>query len=261
MLDLSSSSRTIVATAFATFSLAGLANAAIIGDALVIRAESGTNVDTFIVPQASLAEGPPGVFVFTGVPLLDPGDGSNDTGTVFANLNLTFRPQTVGPNNTVGLNYSLTTGPGTTVFTFSTGQYVFGGLPAQSGSGSASVNVINANADAGVTYAGLQGGGGFLMQTDGGFGAAPTYTPAGLLFDVFGPAGLTNPTNANGLDFAFPTFLGGPRTSMSTQWRFSLTGGDQVAVVSTFNTNSVIPAPGAAALLAFGGMVLSRRRR
>ena len=257
--------QTTVATALATLCVAGLANAAIIGDAVVIHAQSGVNIDIYVIAQGLLTESPAasGIFVYnSGGPVTLP-----NTGTVISALNLRYAPQTSGPFNDIGINYTFLTGANTTTFTISSGEYFFGGSPAQSARGNDSLNITNGNsnfaADAAVTYAGLHqgGGGGFLTQVDGGFGAGPAYAPLGTLFQVFGPVALTSASSTSGSDFVLLTPLGTTRTSMSSQWRFSLTGGDQIGAVSTFRTSMVIPAPGAAALLAFGGMVAIRRRR
>lgn len=242
----------------------GAASAAVSDPALTIHAVNGSGSDTLTIPLALLGPGGPvGSLTYTlpGIMTLP------NTGAVIQNLNLIYVPENALPvqENLIGLNYTLWTGAETTTFTISSGVFTLEGMPAQYGRGSAGVSITNGNAnfasDDGVTYTPLAGAGGFLTQFDGGFGAGPTYTPAGTLFNVFGPGPLSSPTSTFGTDFVDYTFLGTDRTAMSSQWRFSLTGGDQIGVVSSFFSSNIIPAPGAVALLAIGGLVTGRRRR
>lgn len=240
------------------------ASASVSDPALTIHAVNGGGTDIVTIPLAFLAPGGPvGSLTYTLPSALT----LPNTGAVIQNLNLIYVPENALPvqENLIGLNYTLWTGAQTTTFTVSSGLFTLDGAPAQYGRGSAGVSITNGNgnfaADQGVAYTGLAGAGGFLTQFDGGFGGSPTYTPAGVLFEVFGPAALVSTTSTFGTDFVDYTFLGTNRTSMSSQWRFSLTGGDQVGVVSSFFSSSIIPAPGAVALLAIGGLVSGRRRR
>jgi hypothetical protein len=254
-----------VFSALAVAMVAGSANASVSDPALTIFADNGSATDVFTIPLALLAPGGPvGSLTYTL-----PGSVTlPNTGTIIQNLNLVYVPENAVPaqENRIGLNYTLWTGSEATTFTVSSGEFTLPGLPAQFGRGSAGVSITNGTfdgtADADVVFTGLQGGGlGFLTQFDGGFGAGPAYTPAGSLFNVFGPASFSSPNSDFGIDSLDYTFLGVPRTTMSSQWRFSLSPNDQVGVISSFFSSSVIPAPGAAALLAFGGLVVARRRR
>ena len=241
------------------------ADAAVIGDAVTIYADNGSFTDTFTIANGLLG---PGAAVGELTYTLPGAITLPNTGTVIQNLTIRYVPENAVPaqENRIGLTYTLWTGASATTFTVSSGLFVLPGVPAQFGRGQATANITNGHqnipADAGAAFAGLQpGGGGFLAQFDGAFGPAPLYVPAGSIFDVYGPNALVTTTSTNGSDFSSIAPTGVPRTSMSSQWRFNLTGGDQVGVTSSFFSSSVIPAPGAVALLALGGFATTRRRR
>lgn len=242
--------------------LATAANASVSDPALIIYAQSGANVDTILVPLGLLAPGAEvGSLQYTlPVPLFLP-----NTGTWIRNLNLSYVPENAVPaqENLISLGYTLWTGGATTNFIISTGQ--FGITPnAVIAHGSANVGITDGNGqafpDGLVSYVPTNGG--FLTQTNGWFGAGPTYTPNGAQFAQLGPGNMaTGFGSISGGNNVPPTLLGAPAANMSAQWRFSLTGGDQIGVTSTFFSSSIIPAPGAAAVLALGGIVTFRRRR
>lgn len=252
--------RTIAA--IATLTLAAAAQASVSDPALIIHAQSGANVDSFSVPLASLAPGAEvgSLFYSLPAPLFLP-----NTGTWIRNINLSYVPENAVPvqENLISLGFTLWSGAATTNFIISTGE--FGVSPnAVVARGSANVGITDGAGqmppDGLVSY--VPSNGGFLTQTNGGFAGAPTYTPTGTPFALLGPGSMsTGFGSISGGNNMPNTVLGAPASNMSAQWRFSLTGNDQIGVTSTFFSTSTIPAPGAAALLAFGGLVVSRRRR
>lgn len=256
------STKTHSVVAIATLAIAAAAGASVSDPALIIHAQSGANVDTFSVPLASLAPGAEvgSLFYSLPAPLFLP-----NTGTWVRNLNLSYVPENAVPvqDNLISLGFTLWSGPATTNFIISTGQMTV--TPnAVIARGSANVGITDGAGqmppDGLVTY--MPSNGGFLTQTNGWFGAGPTYTPTGTPFALLGPGTMsTGFASISGGNNVPNTILGAPATDMSAQWRFSLTGNDQIGVTSTFFSSSIIPAPGAVALLAFGGMVATRRRR
>ncbi len=254
------------AASFLLIALAtGTASASVTDPALIIHAQSGANVDTFVVSNALLGPGAEvGSLQYTlPSPLFLP-----NTGTWVRNLNLSFVPENAVPaqDNLISLGFTLWSGSATTNFVVTTGEFLLPGPNAVIGRSSANVGISDGHQIAfpnGVAqYAGGFPGGGYYSQTNGWFGPGAAYAPLGSAFGVLGPANLSAPFTSDSGGGNIPnTLLGAPAASMSAQWRFSLTDGDQVGVTSTFATSSIIPAPGAIALLAFGGLAAARRRR
>ena len=257
-------SNRLLISAVAVAGIAAAANASVSDPALIIHAQSGANVDTILVPLAALAPGAEvGSLQYTlPAPLFLP-----QTGAWIQSLNLSYVPENALPaqENLISLGYTLWTGAATTNFTISTGQ--FGIAPnAVIAHGSANVGISDGNGLPNGFPNGLASyvpsNGGFLTQTNGWFGPGPTYTPTGSPFALLGPGNMSVGFGSiSGGNNVPPTPLGAPASNMSAQWRFSLTGGDQIGVTSTFFSSSNIPAPGAAAVLALGGIVAIRRRR
>ncbi len=255
-------SNRLLASALVVAGLSVSANASVSDPALIIYAQAGANVDTFTVPLALLGAGSEvGSLQYTlPVPLFLP-----NTGTWVRNLNLSYVPENALPvqENLISLGFTLWTGDATTNFTISTGTF---GLAQNAviARGSANVGITDGNQNIFpnglVSY--VPSNGGFLTQTNGGFGPAPAYAPLGTPFALLGPGAMsTGFGSISGGNNVPNGLLGVPGTDMSAQWRFSLTGGDQIGVTSTFFSSSIIPAPGAAAILAIGGLVATRRRR
>lgn len=248
--------------AVATLLVAAGANASVSDPALIIHAQSGVNVDTFSVPLAALAPGAEvgSLFYSLPAPLFLP-----NTGTWVRNINLSYVPENAVPvqDNLISLGFTLWSGAATTNFIISTGQFSVS-PNAVIARGSANVGITDGAGqmppDGLVTY--TPSNGGFLTQTNGWFGPGPTYTPTGTPFALLGPGAMsTGFASISGGNNVPNTVLGAPAANMSAQWRFSLTGNDQIGVTSTFFSSSIIPAPGAAGLLALGGLVAARRRR
>ncbi len=242
--------------------IAAAASASVSDPALIIHAQAGANVDTFVVPLGLLGPGAEvGSLQYTlPSPLFLP-----NTGTWVRNINLSYVPENALPvqENLISLGFTLWTGSATTNFVISTGQ--FGIAPnAVIARGSANVGITDGTQiqfpDGAVTYTPFNGG--FLTQTNGAFGVGPVYAPLGSPFALLGPGPMsTGFASISGGNNVPNTPLGAPASDMSAQWRFSLTGGDQIGVTSTFFSTSVIPAPGSVAILAFGGILAARRRR
>lgn len=244
---------------------ASAASASVSDPALIIRAQSGANVDLFTVPLASLAAGPEVGSLQYSLPgsLLLP-----NTGARIQSLNLSYVPENGVPvqDNVISLGFTLWTGSAMTDFVISTGQFTLPGPAAVIARASANVGITDGHMfafpDGTAQYTAGFPGGGYYTQTNGGFGGDPTYTPAGTAFGIIGPAALSASFGSDSGGGMIPnTVLGAAGTSMAAQWRFSLTGGDQVGVTSTFTSSSIIPAPASAALLGLGGLLASRRRR
>jgi hypothetical protein len=257
------SGRIIIAAA--AFGFVAAASASVSDPALIIRAQSGANVDVFSVPLASLAGGAEVGSLQYSLP------GSltlPNTGTRIQSLNLSYVPENALPiqDNVISLGFTLWTGDSTTTFTISTGEFTLPGAPAVIARASANVGISDGHLfafpDGVADYTGGFGGGGYYTQTNGWFGGDPTYTPAGTAFGVIGPAALSAPFGSDSDGGSIPnTVLGAVGTSMSAQWSFSLSGGDQIGVTSTFTSSSIIPAPASASLLGLGGLLAARRRR
>lgn len=254
-------SKTLISV-LAVTGLAAAASASVSDPALILHAQSGANVDTFLVPLAALAPGAEvGSLQYTlPAPLFLP-----NTGTWVRNINLSYVPENALPiqDNLISLGFTLWTGQATTNFTISTGLFTLA-QNAVIARGSANVGITDGTQlvfpDGVVSY--VPGNGGFLTQTNGGFGPGPAYLPLGTPFALLGPGNMsTGFGSISGGNNVPNTPLTGPAADMSAQWRFSLTGGDQIGVTSTFFSSSIIPAPGAAAILALGGIVATRRRR
>jgi hypothetical protein len=127
-------------------------------------------------------------------------------------------------------------------------------------------NVGRASAFIGVTDSALAGDIGSVSLTglqpgakayQAVFNGSTVFT--NLLSSFSGGAGSSaqTETTAGFLDPAYLP-LGGVATSIQSQFKFSLSRFDRASGTSTFE---VIPAPGAASLLALGGLVAARRRR
>jgi hypothetical protein len=259
---MAASNKALSIAALAALSLSAATQASVSDPALIIHAQAGLNIDTFTVPLALLAAGAEvGSLQYNlPAPLFLP-----NTGTWVQSLNLSYVPENAVPvqDNLISLGFTLWTGGATTNFVISTGE--FGIAPnAVIARGSANVGVTDGAGqnfpDGIVQY--IPSNGGFLTQTNGGFGIGPVYAPSGTPFALLGPGPMsTGFGSISGGNNVPATVLGAPASDMSAQWRFSLTGNDQIGVTSTFFSSSIIPAPGAAALLAFGGLVATRRRR
>jgi len=248
-----------------TAAACGTASASVSDPALIIYAQSGANVDTFTVSNALLGAGPEvGSLQYSlPVPLFLP-----NTGTWVRNLNLSFVPQNGLPaqDNLVSLGFTMWSGSAATNFIITTGEFTLPGAPAVIGRSSANVGISDGHQfafpDGTADYTAGFAGGGYSSQTNGWYGAGPAYAANGIGFGIIGPAALSASFGSNSGGGSIPnTLLGVPGTSMSTQWSFGLTGGDQIGVTSTFITSSIIPAPASAALLGLGGLLASRRRR
>ena len=123
--------------------------------------------------------------------------------------------------------------------------------------GSVSGTITDSNGDGSATVASTGGGSIYNAFIDG----APIRTL--LTGSSFGVSSAFGSTNFGPESFGYPIgSLTGPgaSTSIALQFRFSLSAGDTASFSSIFVVNP-IPAPGAMALLAIGGLCARRRRR
>lgn len=106
-----------------------------------------------------------------------------------------------------------------------------------------------------VSIAGLQAGNrAFAARVNGGTDLFSLVDGSSQLI----PSGSTY--TYTGANAGFPNFdaVGGSVNEIRSQFRFTLSAGDRAAGTSYFE---IIPAPGASALLALGGLLAARRRR
>jgi hypothetical protein len=160
----------------------------------------------------------------------------------------------------VGSNFNVSSGVTNTTFTINSAIVSFADI-ADLGRASAFIGVTDSatfGTPGQVVMTGLQpGGNAFQARYNAG------NTP---FSNLVGSTTFNDPSHPGFSDslvgFSDPgnnfTPLGGFANSINSQFKFSLTSFDRASGTSTFE---VIPAPGAAALLALGGLATARRRR
>lgn len=127
-------------------------------------------------------------------------------------------------------------------------------------------SILNGTALTSATLGGTDQNNNGITITPGlsnGFAYQALFNGSSVFTNYFGSV-LANPAASGSVGLAGnPPVAGvftpiGPVSSMRAKLQFTVSGGDSAAGTSTF---SVAPAPGAAALLGLGGLVIGRRRR
>lgn len=219
----------------------------LIGPAFRIHASSPAGEGVFEVPQ-SWGQWNNGVWTWTATqPYAVPNQAGGPALAVLSSCSITYIQDPV-----VSLAFGVMAGSSTTTFTISSALLSF-----------APISPATGNASAGLTFTDVDGNGAaFTALHPGPFAYRSQYNglvPAGTDFASF-IASQTTGAFGTGIDSGNqpPIGIGPAVTSMSAQWRFSLTANDTAGGTSVFN---IVPAPGAVVLLGLGGVLAMRRRR
>lgn len=155
-----------------------------------------------------------------------------------------------GGAQTVNLNFNVSAGFANTAFALSAAPVAFPAFATATGLASATVGLTassNPLSAPGATF-----------SPDGAGAYQANYSGGGSVFaDLFGAA-LSIPSGSDTFTENFAGALFGSVGDIGAEWNFTLSARDQASGVSTF---TVVPAPGAAALLGLGGLMAARRRR
>lgn len=162
----------------------------------------------------------------------------------------------------VALNFAVLAGGLPTMFTVTSALLSFPAINPAFAHASAAATVTDLNGDGASFTGAFAGGDAYLAQYNGFVPGGTTFTT--LVGPLSVPAG--GGPSASGMDESLPgggTFvnIGGPVVDMSAQWSFTLSAGDLASGTSIYTISDVIPAPGAGALLALGGLAALRRSR
>ncbi|MBX3402587.1 MAG: hypothetical protein KF699_04150 [Phycisphaeraceae bacterium] len=260
-------SAAVVGTSAAVLVLASTAGASISDPFLTITAINGAGTDTFIVPLGLTAPGAnPGARVYSN------GNIALSNGAAVSQLSMTIDPQ--GPLNTphdnlISLTFTAWGGATNTTFIITTANLDVSFPQPVLARASSNFAAVDQNGD-GVTVTsidqfGAAAAGWWRTQFNGGYGPNPNAAPFGTQYALNGagsistasPFGSVNGGNNTGI----LSPIGPGWLDMSAQLRFTITPGDSVGGTSTFISSIAIPAPGAAVMLALGGIAAGRRRR
>ena len=155
----------------------------------------------------------------------------------------------------IGLSYTFQAAGADTDLVVSSGVATFAAIPDAEAYASAGMPMTDNSQDGNATAAGGFGNGAAFRATFNGSNAF-----ADLLTNpvsVANPGGSNDDNDENGTAGS-PIGLGQSVTSISTEFRASITAGDSVGGTSVF---AVVPSPATSGLLALGGLVAARRRR
>lgn len=256
-----------IGSSAAVLILASTAGASISDPFLTITAINSAGTDTFIVPLALTTPGAnPGSRVYSN------GSIGLSNGAAFTQLTLLIDPQ--GPNatphdNTIALTFTAWAGASVTTFIITTANLDVSFPEPVLARASSNFTATDQNGD-GVTVtsidaAGNAAAGWWRTQYNGGYGPNPNATPGGTQYALNGAASISTfspfGTISGGNNTGILSPISPGWTDMSGQLRFTLTPGDSVGGTSTFISSIAIPAPGAAVVLALGGIAAGRRRR
>jgi hypothetical protein len=165
-------------------------------------------------------------------------------------------PQPGGGNPIVNLDFAIQADDELTEITVTSALLDFDTINGAEGRSSAGITVTDLLGD-GAAMNGLQPDGN--MYTAQYNGLAPGGTQFTSFFDTLEASDFgSNSTSAESAPGGAFLPIGDPVNNMSSQFNFSLTPFDLASGTSTWE---IVPAPGAIALLALGGLVGTRRRR
>lgn len=235
----------------AVLATGGAAVADIIGPGLIVTATNSLGTSTYVVElDDPFAETfPNGDWRYVLPDPVELRDGDGDLigridalrGDIFAN------PHVV-------MSFAVTGGMADTVFTITSGIELLGPIPGgvALGGGSAGITFGDSNGVNGVTVTGNYAGGDvhrMIINADG--------TPVDLTTIVAGPFFRANGTGSASENV--PGLMPGVTvSSIQSEFSFTVSAGDAVTGTSSF---TVIPTPGAAALLGLGVLSLATRRK
>jgi hypothetical protein len=257
----------VLGSSAAVFVLASAAGASISDPFLTITAINGAGTDTFVVPLGLTAPGAnPGSRVYSNgnIPL--------SNGAAISQLAMTIDPQ--GPLNTphdnlISLTFTAWGGATNTTFIITTANLDVSFPEPVLARASSNFTATDQNGN-GVTVTSIDAlgnaaAGWWRTQYNGGYGPNPVAAPLGIQYALNGAALISTPNPfgsiSGGNNTGILSPIGPGWMDMSAQLRFTITPGDSVGGTSTFISSIAIPAPGAAVMLALGGVAAGRRRR
>lgn len=156
-----------------------------------------------------------------------------------------------GGAQTVNLNFNVTAGFSNTSFGFNASPVSFAPYPIATGEASASVSLTSF----------FTGGTGATFSPNGAGAYEANYNSGGSVFTNLFASPLSVATDSTTQTFNSGTVTGplfGSVGDIGANWDFTLSAFDSAAGTSTF---TVVPAPGALALVGLGGLAAARRRR
>jgi uncharacterized protein (TIGR03382 family) len=180
------------------------------------------------------------------IPILDTTSGA--TIALLTSCTLTYHDDPM-----VDVNFTLTGGASGSHFIVSSAQLTFPTLFNPTGNASAGFSTTDSDNAGGSLVTGNYPGGNNYRAFYNGFPGGTTFAHL-VTGPVAAPQGGTNVAAGN----QPATVIPGGVSDMSAQWDFNISANDSIGATSTFN---LVPAPGAGALLALGGLAALRRRR
>jgi len=229
--------------------LAGAASADIIGNPITVTVQNDIGTGSFNVTLAECgydAGSQQWFYIQQGPRIVLGGDGR--TLATFSGLSMFM-----AHDPAISLGFALQASNTPTLVTISSALLTFPTLTNPTAHSSAGMSITDNSMDGtGVTMTGQYGGFGYEANYNG-------LVPSGSLYSLHAPTffslgdGTSNSESGNN---NLPIL--GNVSSMSASFSFVISPSDSVSGTSNF---TVLPAPGAVALLGLGGLALSRRRR
>lgn len=242
--------RGVAIAALALAALAGTASAGISGSLVHIEATSSLGTASLdFVTNTDFSEG-----VLTDG-ISDSVDLTTEDGTVIAtitNLNVLLIADPV-----VNMNFSVFAGAADTSFTLTSTLLSFGGISGASGRASGSVSVTDSNGNGALMTGDYDGAKAFRAFYNGAVAGAGNVFATLIDSPVTIPDGFGSDKSSEESGAGFDA-IPGTVSSMSTEFKFTVSARDQVGGTSTF---VVVPSPASIALGGLGGLAMIRRKR
>jgi len=229
--------------------LVGAASADIIGNPITVTVQNDTGVGSFNVTLAECnydAGSQQWVYLQQGSRTVMSGDGRPLA--TFSGLTMFM-----AHDPAISLGFALQAGSTPTLVTISSALLTFPTIVNPTAHSSAGMTITDNSLDGtGVAMAGQYGGFGYQASYNG-------LVPGGSLYSLHAPSffslgdGTSNSESGNN-----NAPIAGNVSSMSASFSFVISASDSVSGTSNF---TVLPAPGAIAMLGLGGLALARRRR
>lgn len=221
------------------------ASATIVGNPLTITAESSLGTASFTVRLQDGTYNPDtGDFSYSrSSPIVLMDDASGRTIATFDSLNFSI----IGDPQ-INLAFSAVAGNATTLFTIASGFNAFAPILNPTVSGLANMTVTDAFGSDGATEHG---------NVSGPFAYGAFYNGAVMYGNRINDLTAGADNTANSTQFLTGSIVG-PVTDMSAKYSFTLSPRDSASGTSVY---SIVPTPGALALLGLSGLALTRRRR